>query len=860
VRADLHPFHLLYRGEALPVTVVHELPVAVNLIYTVVGETGETVTRGEVPLRLAVQAGAGSASSTVSLPLAPLPNGLYRLDLTLLTDGREAARRSLRFGVLTSRLGRPVSGSIYGANHHEFVASYEVLAAAGIEWSRLWFCREWIEPRQGQWQWHWHDERLAAAREFGIRTIGVLGGIGEPAWTSPRNVPDTWATTHGFPADLAAWEEYVRQVATRYRGHVRIWESWNEIMGAAENGRDGWNIERYVDLHRRTWQVLKAVDPENRLMVSADRLSFVEGCLKVGLGEAFDGVIIHPYRPSAAPEAACANGTVDATGDVGSVFTASRAWLDARRRPDAGVWATEIGWAVSGTEWPTVDIETHGEYLARTFLLAQASGAADNVCWHDLALGMFGICDGQGFPRPALLSFAGLTERLLGAKPIRRLPVDGALQGMLFRRAGTEVLALWSEIGTEFALLTPPGPLRLARYDAFGNRSELVLDATGGALPVTGRVQYLEANGLADLQVARVRPVTVSQETVDLVAGHTVRLQCTLRNVFAEGAAFQVSLAPPPGFTPADPVTLDIARGEQGTAEVVLAARRDAPLGTHAVSLTVSTPSGVPAPLTVHVRVLAPMSVGVEPFDTARIGHEPLRLSVTIANRDDQPLAGEVVLSVPAGMTVTPAVVPFGTLAPAASAPVVARLASVRPARRGDALEAVVRLTDGAQVSLVRSLVPTIADRDGDGLADGWRLNPESRREPGRGNAAKAAIEPGDAEFHCQRIDCTRFTDGWIILHRDNQDPIIQGRQYRITFRARQQGLAGTVGVAVYTIQPWESCGIERHVRIGVDWTDTTTEFTATRNSTNTRFEFYFTETGTLWFEGIRLEDITKAP
>jgi hypothetical protein len=149
-----------------------------------------------------------------------------------------------------------------------------------------------------------------------------------------------------------------------------------------------------------------------------------------------------------------------------------------------------------------------------------------------------------------------------------------------------------------------------------------------------------------------------------------------------------------------------------------------------------------------------------------------------------------------------------------------------------------------------------VLDADGNGLADGWRINPENTGQPEQRNVAEVSVEPGDTEFLCQKVHCPRFTSGWIILHRDGKDPIEKGKRYRITFRARQRGIEGTVGVAVYHIQPWDGCGLESHFRVGADWQTITTEFTARRGSDNARFEFYFTETGTLWIEGMRLEPL----
>lgn len=350
VRAEVHPFHLVYRGESIPVAVVAGRARVVEVRCTVLDESDIPIRETTLRLELTGDSTRGFAA-TGPVPLRGVPNGLYQLKLLVTADGNRLAERTVRFGLIESHLGKPIQGSIYGVNHHEFVSSYEPLAAAGVEWSRQWFCWAWIEPTNDDWRWSWHDERVAAAQEFGIKTIGVLGGIGQPEWSSPGTAPKGYKTTHGCPTDMAEWEEYVRAVATRYRGKVKVWESWNEIQGFADNRLYGWAVEKYVDLHRRTWRVLKEVAPENILLVSADSLGFVGRCLQAGLGNAYDGIVIHPYRPDTTPEARCVNDSVGRTGDLLAVFLAAREWLNVRNRPDAQVWATEIGWGLIGSGW-----------------------------------------------------------------------------------------------------------------------------------------------------------------------------------------------------------------------------------------------------------------------------------------------------------------------------------------------------------------------------------------------------------------------------------------------------------------------------------------------------------------------------
>ncbi|OGV74240.1 MAG: hypothetical protein A3K19_14190 [Lentisphaerae bacterium RIFOXYB12_FULL_65_16] len=245
----------------------------------------------------------------------------------------------------------------------------------------------------------------------------------------------------------------------------------------------------------------------------------------------------------------------------------------------------------------------------------------------------------------------------------------------------------------------------------------------------------------------------------------------------------------------------------------------------------------------------------VQPFAIPKPDGKPVDIDLVLRNRDERPVSGELTFQVPDGFEAIPSSMQVSALAPRAELTPHLQLRGTRTPQPQDQVSFRLTTDRGARVESSRTLVPTIADADNDGLADGWRLNPESTgTSTGQANAAEAAIEAGFAEFHCQKINCTRFVNGWIILSRDGQDRILKDRRYRVAFRARQQGLTGTIGVAVYNIKPWQGCGLERQFRVGEEWQTFSTDFTATRDSTNARFEFFFTEPGTLWIEGMRLE------
>lgn len=855
VRPDLHPFNLVYRGEALAVTMLGPEPGQAVLAYRITSDTGRRVLENRRSVDLVADSTA-AALGRVQIDLSALPNGIYDLHLTLLAGGQPVAQREARFGLLESRAEKPSQDTIFGVNHHEFLASYEALAAIGCEYSRQWFVWAWIQPERGQWNWNWHDERLAEARRHQVKTIGVLGGLASPGWSSPENLEPGQVTTHGCPADMADWEAYVRAVATRYKGQITVWESWNEVMNLAQVQRLGWSVAKYVDLHRRTYRILKEVDPKNKVLLSADWLSFVGQCLDAGLGETFDGIVPHPYRPSSTPEAWLLNYSVHEMGHVGTVFETARRWLAEHGHPQAEVWATELGWALSGRDWIAVPLATHGEYVPRSYQLAQASGEAANLCWHDFAHDMFGLADPTAVPRPALLAYAAMVPRLTGAKLVRRLEVGGKLQALHFRRGDTDLLTLCAETGADFAYLRPARPMRLRRYDWYGNESELDLPSGGRAFTVDGRIQYLEADSLADLQVTQRDLVTLSPTESEVLAGAAVELVCALRNDFGLPATFSVRPGQADSVIPTAPVQRrQLAPGQEAQVPLTFRVAREAAAGQRELAVSVTVPGGQEITLKSFVRVQQPLRLTVRPFATDQLGPEATPVEVEIHNAAGVPLTGRLEAAVPEGFGVEPVAQAFADLAGGGTRVLRLGLTATRPVAANDVLTVRATCTDGAHAERSISLVPTITDRDGDGLADGWRLN-AGDGPPQRPNLAAASIEPGDSEFFCQKIVCTRFGGGWIILHRDRQDVITRGKRYRVTYRARSQGITGGVGVAVYNIAPWESCGLQKEQLIGSDWQTVSHEFTATRDSDNVRFEVYFTSVGTLWVEGLRLQEL----
>ncbi|MBU4373390.1 MAG: NPCBM/NEW2 domain-containing protein, partial [Euryarchaeota archaeon] len=849
-----HPFHLIYRGETLQVEVLAgDGPIEVAFEYAVSDEQGVKRLSGEEKLLLG-KAFTPSSTTKINIPLERLPNGIWTATLRVRSDSVVRAERTVRFGLIDSRLGQPSQSTIFGVNHHEFISSYEPMAAAGIEWSRQWFCWAWIEPKKGMWRWNWHDERIAAAEQHHIKTIGVLGGLGQPNWSSPSNVESGQVTTPGFPANLDDWAEYVRAVATRYKGKVRVWESWNETRNKSSAQLYGWSIKNYADLHRLTYRILKEVDPKNKVLVCADRLSFVDELLSAGLGSTFDGIVIHPYR-SEAPDA-----IVGSAGDLVDVLACSKDWLRSKQRPEAEVWATEIGWFLSGKGGLNVSEKTHGDYLARTYILSQVSQNVAAVCWHDFSLPMFGLFDGKGYPRPSYMAYGALVNLLSGSKPLRQFKFSD-IRGALFQHKEKQILALWSPVGSSVASLKFSSEIEGTQSDLYGNSSSFHGTQKGRRVVVTESPSYISTSriGVSEIkQLPSMFDLTVDHSSA--TAGQPIMLRLDVINQLDSEGEFRFNVRAAEHLTikPKEGI-LNLGPGIKASKSITLNATRELLPGHHEITVTAVAPDGSHKDLKAIIEFKSPLELSVFPADFRSNFYPPFSFLVELLNRDTRPISGRLIFSVPQGFRVKPVDHTFTELAPWKTISLECELFSERAAMPMDLLNITSLTDDGLKVSDVRSLMPVIVDVDDNGHADGWKFFAQNTSKTSVRNEATVCIVPGHSEFLCQKIQCTHFSDGWIILSRESQGTIVKGRRYRITFSARQEGMKGGLSAEVFNIKPWQSCSGEQNFCLSNDWQTFKTEFEAKRSSSKFLFEFFFTETGTVWIENMKLEDVNTA-
>jgi hypothetical protein len=129
-----------------------------------------------------------------------------------------------------------------------------------VEALRLWDSRtRWanLEPRRGAFDWTILERMVTSAEKAGKPVLLTFGGT--PQWASPDG-PRT-AYTDGSrtspPDNLADWDNFVRQVVTRYRGRIGAYELWDYANSSRFYSG---STQTLVEMVRRAARIIKTVD------------------------------------------------------------------------------------------------------------------------------------------------------------------------------------------------------------------------------------------------------------------------------------------------------------------------------------------------------------------------------------------------------------------------------------------------------------------------------------------------------------------------------------------------------------------------------------------------------------------------
>jgi hypothetical protein len=258
----------------------------------------------------------------------------------------------------------PVPATFFGMHIHRAAVSTPWPPVSFKAW-RLWDTHTtWVqlEPRKGDWDWRMLDRTVNVAQAHGVELLYTMGRT--PQWASARpqemgENPNAQPGGMAEPKNLEDWRNYVRTVATRYKGRIKAYEVWNEPN--LPNFYSG-TPQAMVDLAREAYTVLKQVDPEVIVVspsaVGPTGLPWLEKYLELGGGKYADVIGYHFYVRGQEPEAML--DFIRQVRDITSKYGVA----------EKPLWNTEAGWL----QPYRIDPEDGPGYVARAYVLNWAGG------------------------------------------------------------------------------------------------------------------------------------------------------------------------------------------------------------------------------------------------------------------------------------------------------------------------------------------------------------------------------------------------------------------------------------------------------------------------------------------------------
>ncbi len=329
----------------------------------------------------------------------------------------------------------PVPPTFFGMHIHRAPVSTPWPPVPFKAW-RLWDTHTtWaqLEPQKGEWDWRMLDRTVSLAESHGVEVLYTMGRT--PRWASARPTqigrnPNAEPGGMAEPKNLEDWRNYVRTVATRYKGRIKAYEIWNEPN--LENFYSG-TPEAMVDLAREAYTVLKQVDPSVTIVspsaVGPTGLPWLKEYLERGGGKYADVIGYHFYVRGQEPEAML--------DFINQVHEITRNYGVA----DKPLWNTEAGWL----QPYRIDPQDGPAYLARAYVLNWADGVSRFYwyAWDNQGARVRMTQDDEATVTPTAHAYAELQKWMVGAR-MDSVRQDGGTWVCQLSRDGANSWIVWN--------------------------------------------------------------------------------------------------------------------------------------------------------------------------------------------------------------------------------------------------------------------------------------------------------------------------------------------------------------------------------------------------------------------------------
>ena len=217
----------------------------------------------------------------------------------------------------------------------------------------------------------------------------------------------------GMPRNFADWDDWVTQVATRYKGRITAYQPWNEAnLTTFSTGTP----QEMAELTQRAYTIIKSIDPK-ALVVAPSTGTRLGGPFKKFYPQYLAELKIRnwPVDVFAAHTYPASLGTPVDRAYLAKVW---QSYLKAAGVPDLPLWDTENNFGLAGPGAANPDQDINGtqaaDWTARTYLDALRLGIS-RVYWYSWGpdLDLVGIQMHEG--TPAAAAYQTLQDWIVGA-------------------------------------------------------------------------------------------------------------------------------------------------------------------------------------------------------------------------------------------------------------------------------------------------------------------------------------------------------------------------------------------------------------------------------------------------------------
>jgi GH35 family endo-1,4-beta-xylanase len=370
--------------------------------------------------------------------------------------------------------GSVIPASLFGMHvYNAEVGSWPTIPVGAF---RLWDTRTtWstIEPVKGQFNWTTLDTAVATSKANGVNDI-LMVLAGTPLWASDDpsagGLAGVLPGAAGMPTNIADWDNWVTQVATRYKGKITSYQIWNEAnLTTFFTGTPA----EMATLTKRAYDIIQRVDPKAQVIAPST------GTRLGGPFKAFYPKYLNELKQRDWPVDVFTAHTYPASlGTPKDRRALANAFIDMLRAagaPDLPIWDTELNFGLAGPGPANPDQDITGrkaqDWAARAYLDALRLGIS-SAYWY--AWGpendLLGIQ--MNSAAPAAKALSTLQDWIVGATYVNCNEKPNKAVTCNFTKGGNRFQVVWSE-----------GPKRVFKAPAGATKS---CDINGNCKPLKG--------------------------------------------------------------------------------------------------------------------------------------------------------------------------------------------------------------------------------------------------------------------------------------------------------------------------------------------------------------------------------------